>query len=47
MLMVAYSPDERDDGNPQGCITMSWRHAAEGEAPVIPTLLQTPWPSLV
>lgn len=28
--MVAYSPDERDDGKPLGCINVSGGHAAEG-----------------
>lgn len=29
-LMVAYSPDEHDDGKPLGCINVSGGHAAEG-----------------
>lgn len=47
-LMVAYSPDERDDGKPLGCINVAGGHAAEGGgAPAVLTLLPTPWSSRV
>lgn len=45
--MVAFGPDERDEGNPLGCINVSRSRAAEGEAPIVPTRFPTPWPSLL